>query len=200
MQYPFLGMIVKSVRVLLVLPILLLPLAADAADTHEAAARALIEALQQRELHQAQLDQLYPQMLAVAEDMGMPDTDRERYRKVSGRLVDLMRDEMSWEKLEPALAEAYANVYTEAELWELAAFFRSPLGQKYVERTPQLMAETNRIMRGTMLNFVKRMAELPAEMAAEELLRKRETGVEPDSTDWSVEGAPPPVEWPPGPH
>lgn len=181
---------------MLILPILLLPLAANATDTHEAAAKALLEALQMRELHEAQLDQLYPEMLALAEEMGMPESDRESYRKMSGRLVDLMRDEMSWEKLEPVLAEAYASVYTEAEHWELAAFFGSPLGRKYVERTPQLMAETNRIMRGISSNFVKRMAELPKQMAVEEMLRKRKAGMKPDSADWSVEGSPPRVGWP----
>lgn len=186
-----------SLRIL-ALPLLLLPFAAHAVDTHEAAAKALLEALQMRELHEAQLDQLYPEMLALSEDMGMPETDRESYQKIYGRMVDLMREELSWEKLEPVLAEAYVRVYTEAELWELAAFFRSPLGQKYAERTPQLMAETNQIMRGIVSNFAQRMMELPGEMAAEELLRKREAGVKPGSADWSVEGAPPRVAWPPG--
>lgn len=186
----------KSLRIL-ALPLLLLPFAAHAVDTHEAAAKALLEALQMRQLHGAQLDQMYPEMLALSEDMGMPETDWESYQKMYGRMVDLMREELSWEKLEPVLAEAYVRVYTEAELWELAAFFRSPLGQKYAERTPQLMAETNQIMRGIVSNFAQRMMELPREMAAEELLRKREAGVKPDSADWSVEGAPPRVAWPP---
>lgn len=182
---------------MLVLPILFLPLTVQAMDTHEAAAKALLEALQMRELHEAQFDQLYPQMLAIAEDMGMLEKDRASYEKVYGRMVDLMREEFSWQKLEPVISEAYMRVYTEAELWELATFFRSPLGQKYAERTPQLMAETNRIMRGIVTNFTQRMAELPKEMAAEELLRKREAGMEPGAVDWSVEGAPPRVAWPP---
>ena len=186
----------KSLRIL-ILPMLLLPLNAHAVDTHEAAAKELLEALQMRELHEAQFDQLYSEMLALAEDVGMPESDRRSYEKLYGRMVDLMREELSWQKLEPVLAEAYMRVYTEAELWELAAFFRSPLGQKYAERTPQLMAETNRIMRGIVASFAKRMAELPKEMAAEDLLRKREAGIEPDPVDWSVDGQPPAVDSPP---
>jgi len=183
----------NSLRILL-LSTLILPLSAYAEDTHEAAARALLEALQMRQLHEAQIDQLYPQMLTLADDTGMDETTREFYERMSGRMVDLMRDELSWETLEPLLAEAYARVYTEAELWELAAFFRSPLGQKYTERTPQLMAETNVIMRGVVADFAQKMAELPKKMAAEDVLQKREGGTEPGSVEWSVEDAPPAVE------
>ncbi len=48
---------------------------------------------------------------------------------------------MSWESLKEPYAEIYARNFTEAELREIAAFYRTPTGQKMAAATPQLMRE-----------------------------------------------------------
>lgn len=56
---------------------------------------------------------------------------------------------LSWDVVRPSLVEVYAATFSESELRELAAFYRTPIGRKLVERTPslngRLMEVTNRI-------------------------------------------------------
>ena len=45
---------------------------------------------------------------------------------------------LSWDIIAPHLAEVYAQTFTEQELKELIAFYRTPLGRKVAAETPEL--------------------------------------------------------------
>jgi hypothetical protein len=49
---------------------------------------------------------------------------------------------MTWEAMAPELTKLYVATYSEGELKELAAFYRSPVGQKSLTKMPELMQET----------------------------------------------------------
>jgi len=46
---------------------------------------------------------------------------------------------LSWTYLEPQMIQVYAEAYTEPELRELIAFYRTPIGKKTVVMMPKLM-------------------------------------------------------------
>lgn len=50
---------------------------------------------------------------------------------------------MSWSTLRDDYALLYAEAFTEAELRELATFYRSPIGRKVAQTTPQLMSRAS---------------------------------------------------------
>jgi hypothetical protein len=49
------------------------------------------------------------------------------------------------ENLESAVTKLYANSFTEDELRQLAAFYRSPLGQKSLTKMPEIMRQASEI-------------------------------------------------------
>ncbi|MEI6323751.1 MAG: DUF2059 domain-containing protein [bacterium] len=53
---------------------------------------------------------------------------------------------MSWDKLKPIYVDAYASTFTTEELQGAIDFYKSPIGQKWVEKQPQassiIMAKT----------------------------------------------------------
>jgi hypothetical protein len=48
---------------------------------------------------------------------------------------------MSWDSLKEDLITIYADAFTEEELGQVAAFYRTPAGKKVVEKTPELMTK-----------------------------------------------------------
>lgn len=46
---------------------------------------------------------------------------------------------LSWESVKPGMVQMYAETFTEPELRELAAFYRTPLGQKAMTKMPELV-------------------------------------------------------------
>ncbi len=59
-------------------------------------------------------------------------------------------EEFSWEKIGPMFVDVYAEVFTMEELEQLTGFYESPIGQKFVEKQPQLQAATMMRMQSLM--------------------------------------------------
>jgi hypothetical protein len=62
-------------------------------------------------------------------------------RGVEGVLRDFFARYLSWDMLKDPYAELYANTFTEAELREMTAFYRTPVGQKLARSSPALMRQ-----------------------------------------------------------
>jgi hypothetical protein len=57
---------------------------------------------------------------------------------------------VAWEKLEPDYTKLYTDAYTEQQLDDLLAFYKSPTGQAVVEKTPILLKESSALAQKRM--------------------------------------------------
>jgi hypothetical protein len=57
-------------------------------------------------------------------------------------MVQWLTKYMTWEAMAPDLTRLYVATYSEGEMKELAAFYRSPVGQKSLAKMPELMQAT----------------------------------------------------------
>jgi hypothetical protein len=63
------------------------------------------------------------------------------------------------------MAKIYGNLFTEAELKDLAAFYKSPLGKKVIDNEPQAFAQTRVFMNQWAEKFVEEInTKIKAEM------------------------------------
>jgi hypothetical protein len=53
-----------------------------------------------------------------------------------------LRKYMTWEAMLPELTRLYTETYTEGEMKALAMFYSSPVGQKSIAKTPELLSRT----------------------------------------------------------
>jgi hypothetical protein len=70
------------------------------------------------------------------------------YPPVAGQTEHVDAAELSraeWLKLQPAYVKAYAEVYSAEELRALIAFYKSPSGQAYLDKLPELNRKLLRI-------------------------------------------------------
>jgi len=74
---------------------------------------------------------------------GSTDPDMVKFMK------SLMQDEIGGiiRKVTPKLAEVYAETFTEQELKDILAFYRTPTGQKMVAKTPELSRRGQEMVR-----------------------------------------------------
>jgi len=66
------------------------------------------------------------------------------------RVLGLVNDKLGWKALEPDFISLYASTYTEEELDGILAFYRSPIGQTMIEKTPELTAKSTEITQQKM--------------------------------------------------
>jgi hypothetical protein len=64
------------------------------------------------------------------------------YRDV---MLAWLRKYMTWDAMLPELTRLYSETYTEGEMKTLAMFYSSPLGQKSIAKTPDLLSRTAQI-------------------------------------------------------
>lgn len=99
--------------------------------THRAAALELLEAMRVSEALQLSIETILDAQLQSNPEL----------RPVEGVMRDFFARYMSWENLKEGYARIYAGAFTEPELREMTAFYRTPTGQKLARATPQLMRE-----------------------------------------------------------
>ncbi len=70
-----------------------------------------------------------------------------------------MREELSWRKLRPVVAQVYRETFTQEEIDGLLAFFTSPAGIAYTEKTPVVLQKTLTLVQERIAPFEKQMEE-----------------------------------------
>ena len=66
------------------------------------------------------------------------------------RVMDVVNQKIGWKALEPDFISLYASTYTEEELDGILAFYKSPVGQRMIEKTPELTTKSTRITQQKM--------------------------------------------------
>jgi hypothetical protein len=114
-------------------------------DSHTRAAAELIELLKLEEGNAFALE-------LMAESMGGQDA---AVVGLGEAMIELTSKYLpTWDELYPEYVRIYREAFTEAELRELIAFYRTPLGSKLVELTPQITREASMITQRLMQDRV----------------------------------------------
>ncbi len=82
-------------------------------------------------------------------------------------LRTFMTKYMSWQALEAPLTRIYADAYTETELEELTAFYRTETGRKTARLTPVLMARSMEMGRQAVEDHMSELEYLILQRAEE---------------------------------
>ncbi len=90
----------------------------------------------------------------------IPAEKQQEFDDYKVEVSGLIRKNMRWGKLKDEFAELYIEMYSEDELRQLVGFYESPVGKKFIKRTPELMQRTVRIMQERMAAMMPEIQEL----------------------------------------
>lgn len=149
----------------------------------EESIRQLMEITQSRKM----VEQMYKQMdhmmqNTIKQSLQSKNVSAEAQaftEKMQGRLWQLMKEEASWEKLEPIYIKIYAENFTQEEIDGMLAFYKSPVGQSMIRKMPVVMQSSMREMQDHMQPVIKKMTNILQEemlALAKEAQRKKEQG------------------------
>ena len=114
--------------------------------------------------------QLRPILLEQFQAMMDGDVTSEQVQimeKYMGEMLDMMEEEMSWEKMKDDYIHVYMSVYTEEEIQELIKFYQTPVGQKTIEQTPILMEQSMEISQKYLFATLPKLQSIAEKMEAE---------------------------------
>ena len=79
----------------------------------------------------------------------------------------IMSDALAWEKLKPAYVKLFTEAYSEAELDDIVAFYRSPTGQSMVAKGPSLMAKAAELAQQRLATVMPQLQALMRDFTAQ---------------------------------
>jgi hypothetical protein len=85
----------------------------------------------------------------------------------AAKFVQVMREEMTWDKMRPLYVQIYQESFTQEEIDGLIAFYESPAGVAFVEKMPFVMQKSMSIMQSRLAPMMEKMKAAMKEAIAE---------------------------------
>ena len=97
-------------------------------------------------------------------DQPMTPADQKIVDDYMAKLYAAVTDVLGWEKLKPAYVDLYASEYTEEQVDGILAFYKSPIGQALLDKTPELITKSTAIVQARMQDFGPRVQKITEDM------------------------------------
>ena len=123
--------------------------------SRKAAAEDLINAMHMEKIL-VQMKQNIIKMMSGFSSNQSPEA-RQRIEEKQSEMFDAF---LKWDTLKPDYIQIYSEVYTEQELKDLASFYKSPIGQKFLEKMPELQQKSMEIMQKRLIDVMAKMKKI----------------------------------------
>lgn len=84
----------------------------------------------------------------------------------SDQMMDLMAQELSWDKMKDDYITLYAETFTEDEMKGIIAFYKSPAGLAFTKKQPELMKRSMEMTQKMMMRIMPKIQAMAKEMSA----------------------------------
>ena len=101
----------------------------------------------------AMIKQMLPAQRKAMGETNMPANVSNQ----SDKMWDMIAQEYSWDKMKDDYIALYAATYTEDEMKGAIAFFKSPAGQAYLKKQPELMKGTMALSQKLMMKIMPKI-------------------------------------------
>ena len=162
-----------------------LVLSAGGAYADEASRRAMAEEL----LNLANMQGTMEKSFAMIKQM-MP-AQMEKMKQATGqtnmpscvssqttKMMDMMAQEYSWDKIKGDFITLYVETFTEDEMEGVIAFYKSPAGQAFIKKQPELMRRSMELSQKMMMRIMPKIQAMAKELgckAASSTCQKKES-------------------------
>jgi len=99
-------------------------------------------------------------MKQVTGDTNMPANVSSQ----TDKMMDMLAEEMSWNKMKADYITLYAETFTEQELKDTVAFYKSPTGQAFIKKQPELMKRSMEISQKVMMQIMPKIQAMSEEL------------------------------------
>lgn len=111
-------------------------------------------------------------MQAAAGNKTLTPEQQKLLQTLPAKMTEFLRQEMSWAALKPLLVGVYVETFDQEEIDALTQFFRTPVGQRYIDKQPVVAQRSAAAAQQLLLPLVPK---LQAAMAT----ALRDAGIEP---------------------
>ncbi len=150
--------------------IFLLLLNSLSASAQETTKTAKIEELLKVTNAEGMLQQVYSQIRTMTAKQVAATADSSPEAKAEAaqaadKLIAQIQEHIGWDKMKPEYIRLYDEVYTDEEISGILAFYKSPAGQAFLTKMPQLMAKIMEVTQRQMVELTPEIQRITKEAA-----------------------------------
>ncbi len=145
----------------------MLPATAADKPASEASIKRLMEISNSKKLVDSALLQMNSIMKTTMKqalaDQALTPEQQKIMLETQDKLTDVVKEEMTWDTLEPMFLDIYQKTFTQKEVDGMLAFYKSPAGQAVIKKMPQVMQTTMQITQARMSKLIPKMQQIAEE-------------------------------------
>ena len=161
----------KFLSTLLVAVILTLSVSLQAAPPSDESINQLLELSKAGKLMDSVWGQMDGMMKASLQQVtkGKPlSTDEQAIMdRQQTKMMAIIKDDLSWDKMKEMFVQTYRETFSQEDIDGLIAFYKSPTGQAFVDKQPELMKRTMALMQQRMVPMMQEIQKMTQETASE---------------------------------
>ncbi len=146
-------------------------LAASAQDqSKQALAGELLELLNVKDTQQRALTMFQQMIVSQIQRMNPASKDPALQAKMANfmkKITDIVRDGMSWDKMKDQYITLYAETYTEPEMKDIIAFYKTPSGQAFIKKQPEILKRSFELSQKIMTGLMPKIQTMTKEFEKE---------------------------------
>jgi len=111
-------------------------------------------------------------MKGMSDQMGVKPSEQAIFDKYYGDMMTVLKTQMSWAKMQPMMISVYDKHFSEQEIADMLAFYKTDTGQKILEKMPVVMQESMQMSQSLMKDAMPKIQTL-AQQLSDELEQSR---------------------------
>ena len=113
----------------------------------------------------AMMKQMLPVQMERMNQAAGPAKTSANLSEQTTKMMDMMAEALSWDKIKDDYVALYAETFTAAELKDLIAFYKSPAGQAFTKKQPELTRRGVEMTQKLMMQIMPKIQAMTKEMA-----------------------------------
>lgn len=125
----------------------------------------LVDLMDMDSMVESMYSQMEVMMQNVATEMGVTPSEQPIFDEYYSKMTLVMRDEMSWKKMEPGVLDIYRRNFTEKEIDDMLVFYKSASGRSLLKKMPVITNESMTLGQELMMKTIPKLKEISTELA-----------------------------------
>ena len=129
----------------------------------------LLEVTETRQMYEATMKEM-TKMVDHSTDRIMdriPPEKQGKFKKAMTQLDNIIKEEMSWDKMKAEYVLIYMDTFTQQEIDDLAAFYKTPSGKSFIRKQPQVLQRTSAVSQEKMEVMMERFSNMMQQIMVE---------------------------------
>jgi len=128
----------------------------------------LLQTMKVDQLLEQSLDNVKNMQAQIMKQTIQNAKDQTSALKIQNKVMDLMKKEWSWENLKPEFVKLYADTFSEDELKGLINFYKSPVGQAFIKKQPEMQQKSMIMVQQLIMRVMPKLKALTLQLQQEE--------------------------------